>query len=391
MESLTLERSSLKVLHLYSDWKWTGPAEPVLQICKALQERGHDIKIAFRSAPITYNKTIEQKADEMGIKKITRFSLDRHITISGIIKDLVILPYYLLKERPHILHMHLSHDHVIGTLCAFLIGKRRPLLIRSFHKRSVLKPTLYNKALLKCTDGYIFFTEGFRRKYISTFGLDPSKTAVQPMTVDLERFDPTKRYKDMRKEFGIPKHAIVIGTVARFQRYRRIDWFLEAAKRLLEMHDNVYFLLIGRSSQIKETVIEPIKRLGIEDKVILAGYRTEDYVDSIFCLDIFTLLMPGSDGTARALREAMSMGKVCVVSDFGMLPEIVDGGKVAVVVKNKDELAYAWSRLVEDEKKRKLLGKKARQYAVKMFDIKRAAQVIEKFYLSLLSKGYEDH
>ena len=29
----------MKVLFLYSDWKWTGPAEPVLQMCQGLQDR----------------------------------------------------------------------------------------------------------------------------------------------------------------------------------------------------------------------------------------------------------------------------------------------------------------------------------------------------------------
>jgi hypothetical protein len=41
-------------------------------------------------------------------------------------------------------------------------------------------------------------------------------------------------------------------------------------------------------------------RLGIEPWVILAGYRTDDYLDALACMDIFVFLMPGSDGTARA-------------------------------------------------------------------------------------------
>ncbi len=380
------ERSSLKVLHLYSDWRWTGPAEPVLQICRGLKERGHDVKIAFRKDPVkTENLTIEKKVKEEGIEGVTRFSLDRNIGLINTLKDLIYLPVYLKKERFHIVHMHLSHDHAIGTICSMFLGKKRPVLVRTFHKRVPMKKNLFNRWLLRHTDGFLFFTEGFRREYIERFGLDPERTAIQRMTIDLERFNPEKRFRDMRKEFCIPEDAVVIGTVARFQRYRRMDWFLKAAKLILEERSDVYFLLVGRSSKINETVIGPVKRLGIERNVILAGYRREDYVDTINCMDIFTLLMPGSDGTARALREAMAMGKACVVSDFGMLPEIVKDS--AIVVKDVISLKEAWKRLIENEEERRSFGKKAREYALRNFLIEDAAKSLEEFYLKLL-KAY---
>ena len=383
----TQERSFLKILHLYSDWKWTGPAEPVLQMCKALAQRGHDVRIAYRNPPVqTSNKTIAQRVAEMGIAGITNFSLDRYMNPLNTLKDLILLPLYLKKERFDILHMHLSHDHAIGTICALPLRKKRPVLVRTFHKRSVLKNTLPNRLLLSHTDAYLFFTEGFRKRYIEEFQLDPDSTSVQPMSVDLKKFDPHKKYKDMRKEFGIPRDAIVIGTVGRFQKYRRMDWFLRAAKEIIKRHENVYFLIIGRSSHIKETVIDPIKSLGIEKKAILAGYRREDYVDTLSCLSIFTLLMPGSDGTARALREAMAMGKACVVSDYGMLPEIVDTEKAGIVVKDVPSLVEAWDELIKDPVKRKELGNRARKYAVNMFDLKRTAQFLENFYLKMLEK-----
>ena len=38
----------MKILHLFSDWKWTGPAEPVLNLCKELEKRGHDVTLGYR-------------------------------------------------------------------------------------------------------------------------------------------------------------------------------------------------------------------------------------------------------------------------------------------------------------------------------------------------------
>ena len=64
-------------------------------------------------------------------------------------------------------------------------------------------------------------------------------------------------------------------------------------------------------------------------------------------MDIFVFLMAGSDGTARALREAMAMGKPVVVADRGILPELVEDGISGLVVKDTpDELAKATLQLL---------------------------------------------
>ncbi len=382
------EKSSLKILHLYSDWRWTGPAEPVVQMCMGLINKGHNVILAYRKPPIkTDNITIHQKVKELGIPSITDFCLDRYMGIYNTIMDLMQLPKYLKTQKFQVLHMHLSHDHWIGGLCAKFLGKQGPVLIRTFHKRNIIKKNLFNKFLLKnLTHGYLFFTESFRKKYIERFHIDPSCTGLQPMTLNLNKFRFNSKYKDMRKYFGIPHDAILIGTVGRFQKYRRIDWFLEAAKHIIKMKNNVYFLLIGRSSHIMDTVINPINKLGISHRAIVAGYRKEDYIDTLACLDIFTLLMPGSDGTARALREAMALGKACVVSDYGMLPEIVNNGNLGIIIKDIKTLIKAWLTLIDNPYKRTELAEKAKKYAAKMFDIKIASELIEKFYFKILCK-----
>jgi len=37
---------TMRILHLFSNWKWTGPADPVLNLCKGLSHRGHDVTLA---------------------------------------------------------------------------------------------------------------------------------------------------------------------------------------------------------------------------------------------------------------------------------------------------------------------------------------------------------
>ena len=33
----------MKIVHLYANWKWTGPAEPAVSLAAGLARRGHEV------------------------------------------------------------------------------------------------------------------------------------------------------------------------------------------------------------------------------------------------------------------------------------------------------------------------------------------------------------
>ncbi len=378
----------MRILHLYSDWKWTGPAEPVLHTCLDLQARGHHVLLAHSAQPQFDERTLGTKAREMGVNSTEQFALDRYLHLRGTFHDLFALPDFVRREAFDVVHLHLSHDHAVGGLCVKRLGKRRPVLVRTLHNRSVLTPSLGARLLLRWfTDGYLVFTEGFRQEYIRRFRIPPDRIGVMPMPVDLERYDPARQFQNMRHVFGIAPDAPLIGIVGRFQRYRRMDVFLEAARRVVAEEPRTRFLVIGRSGQIEDTVIKPVAQLGLQQHVILAGYRLADYADTLASLDIFSLLMPGFDGTARALREALALGKPAVVSDFGMLPDIVQHGKTGLVVPEGDPeaLARAWIELIRAPERRRTMGEAAHRDAVARFRPDLIAPCLEEFYRRLIA------
>lgn len=381
----------MKILCLYSDWRWTGPAEPVMQMCKGMQDRGHEVIFACRATP-EYGREVDEnvamKAHEYGLNTTTEFALDRYVGIRNTCHDLYALPRFIRQHGIDILHTNLSHDHALGAICARLCGNRRPLIVKTMHRRKVPRGTLgYRILLTGClkSDGILVFTESFRREYMSRFGLPSEAVGILPMTVDTDRFTSDRTFRPMRAEFAIPADAIVIGIVTRFQKYRRMDTFIEAAAAVIRERPNVYFLLLGASSQIQETVIKPIAAFGVEKNVIVGGYRIDDYVDTLACMDIFSLIMPGYDGTARAVREAMAMGKPSVVSDIGMLPEIVHHGETGLVSELSVEgLKGAWLRMIDDSAERERLGKAAQAYAREHFRISAMGEKLEEIYRNWL-------
>lgn len=384
----------MNILHLFSDWKWTGPAEPLLNLCKELGKRGHDVTLAYRKPPFPAEDSIEKRILKARVKATNQFHLNHTLKfyhpscIRESLFDILDLTGYLLRGKFDILNVHQSHDHVLGGVAAWR-SERSVIIIRTDHKREPLKPSLGNRLLIsRLSDGMITFSERARKEDAEHFGLPIERVGRIPPALDLDRFNPQREFKNMRAVFGIGQEDIIIGMVARFQKYRRTEVFLEAVKQIAKEFPKVKALLLGRSGQMEESVIKPMKRLGVEPWVVLGGYRTDDYVDSLACTDIFVFLMAGSDGTARALREAMAMGKPAVVADRGILPELVDNGISGWVVKDTPEqLASAILQLVRRPELRVAMGKAAYRKAHQEFRLDRQGEAVERFYQEMITLG----
>jgi len=385
---------NMKILHLFSDWKWTGPSEPVLNLCKELERRGQDVTLAYCRPPIPVEDSLERKVLEMGVKATDQFHLNhavklsRPLSIREAFRDISSLTQYLRREAFDVLNVHQSHDHLLGGIAARR-SKVPTVVIRTDHKRDTLISGLGNRFLIsRLTDGMITFSEKAKRESAANFGLPEDRVCRVMPALELDRFNPKRQFKDMRKVFGIGPEEVVVGMVARFQKYRRTEVFLEALPAIVREFPNIKVLLVGRSSQMEESVIKPIKRLGVEKWVVLGGYRTDDYVDTLGCMNIFVFLMAGSDGTARALREAMAMGKPAIVAERGIMPELVEHGVSGLVVQDTpEELAKATLHLLRQRTLRVKMGMAARERASRDFRLDLQAEAVVGFYREMMLLG----
>ncbi len=384
----------MKILHLFSDWKWTGPAEPTVILCEALQRRGHRVTFAHRCPPVEVEDSIGKRIAERSFHGTDQFSLQplkkihRGFALTNNVRDLKALRQFIDQEGFDIINVHHSHDHILGGLAA-RFSKKKPVVIRSDHKRDAIVPSWGNRLLVsRLTDGMVTFSDVARQRDIMNLPIPSERIGKVGVALQLERYDPGRPFQDMRSIFKIGPEHLVIGMVARFQKYRRTDAFLAALARLVKEFPQIRALLVGRSGQIRESVIEPTKRMGLDGNVVLAGYQTAYYLDTLATMDIFVFLMPGSDGTARALREAMAMGKPAVVAKRGMLPELVEDGKTGFIGDDTPENLYRMLKpLIQDRHLREQMGKAAFEKAHRDFSLEKQAEAMEAFYRRILEMG----
>lgn len=222
---------------------------------------------------------------------------------------------------------------------------------------------------------------------IQKFGLAADSIARVNPALDTSKYRPGAGDRAFRKDLGFRDSDIVVGVVARFQKYRKMETFFEAMRAVVRQAPNVRAMLVGRSSQMEETIRRPIQQLGLTQNVVLAGYLTDRYLDGLASMDLFVFMIAGSDGTARAMREAMAMGIPVIANNNGMLPELIDDGQSGLVFNdNPQDLAEKILRLAGDQALRSRMGNTAAAKAKADFSLERQVSSVEAFYARLLQQ-----
>jgi glycosyltransferase involved in cell wall biosynthesis len=375
----------MRVLHLFSNYKWTGPAEPAVELVSRLRGLGHEADLAISA----YRKggdrsTLLEEACARGLEPIVRFELRKHFAPVPNLRDARDLARYLSERRPDVVHAHLSNDHLVATIA--LRAEGRPRLVRSLYEGSPKAPTFRERLLARRTD--LLLVPGRRAADAwRSAGTDSSRIRVVDPPLDIDRFEPGHRCA--REAFEFSPSDFVVGVVARVQRRRRFDLLLDAFARASREDPGLRLLVVGRGTRLDEVAREPARAMGLSPAVRFAGYlKGAEYTAAIAAMDVLLFLVPGTDGTCRAVREAMAMGKPAIVTRRGLLPEIVDPGRTGfVVAEEASEIARALLDLSRDRERCAHMGAEAAAEARRRYHPVRHAEAVAAAYAEVCSRS----
>jgi len=360
----------------------TGPAETVVQLVVALKRLGLEALFACGQVRGDGRPSLLQFASSCAIQPVTDFILRKHFDVVSSIRDAPKLAEFIREERIDIIHTHLLGDHVVGAWASQQAGCG--IVVRSVHSLGRLFMRLRARILTgNLTHGLILHSRYHQRLARHIWPLPTERTLLLPPPVALERFRNVGR--SLRERFGFREDDVVAAIVGRIQRRRRVTLFLEALARAREKLPYLKGLVIGRGTKRKSLVEEPIRRLGLEDSVVVGGYfEGDEYPAALASCDFGVYLAPGTDETAKALRELMALGKPVIAGRVGMLPELVEGRGV-VVGLNAGDLAEAMVRLGRDGEVRERFGEEAARFARERMRVGEYARRVALFYERLLA------
>ncbi|MBW2219123.1 MAG: glycosyltransferase, partial [Deltaproteobacteria bacterium] len=198
-------------------------------------------------------------------------------------------------------------------------------------------------------------------------GIPEDKLRVIYSGVDLKKFDNDFPDQHFKKELGIPENHTVVGTVAVMEWTKDYPNLLKAAKKVLDRQTNVTFCAVG-SGPDEQQVVELREELGLGDRFILTGFRT-DVGKFLKSFDIF-VHASCMEGLGTSILDAQGAGLPVIGSYAGGIPEIIQNqiNGLLVPAKNPDALAESILELVNNHTLRKELGKKGKE-TVERFSI----------------------
>jgi glycosyltransferase involved in cell wall biosynthesis len=375
----------MKILHIFANYKWTGPADAALSLAHALREK-HNVTFMCGVAPSGQQNQVKEKAHEFGVPVIVNNALRKHLEPLTAFHAMRFVAHILRHDKVDIIHTHLVNDHLI-TAAALWFTKSKLPLVRSYYEDSRTRSDRFrNKILMRCfTNATIVFSRGAAEE-LKKLGIKDQRIHAIDPAVDVHRFNAVRNLPDMRAKFGLGVDDFVIGIVARVQRHREFEIVLEATRRVRHIVPNLRVLVVGRGTHINEVLIEPSRAMGLSDIVKSVGYLDGDsYIGALEAMSAKLFMVPGSDGTCRAVREAMAMGKPVIAARRGLLPEMVGDGMEGIIIDpDPKSLANAIIQLAGSPDLMKTLGENALKKAHDRFSLARQAGNTETLYKEIL-------
>ena len=383
--------ASVRALHLFANFKWTGPADPAIRTAKGLRDIGADVVFAQAGFMHGDEHWMSAELRRARMPVTGDLQLPKHYGPLSALHDARVLARRLRRGDFNVLHANLLSDHVSASL-ANRLASGRAVLVRTIYDRESPPLKLRNRFAFDNTDGVVVPSDGCAESVAERFSLSPERILVQEPTTDVGRFDRVGA--DLREQWGLSNRHLVVGITARIQPRRRFDLLWEVVREVVKEVPHARFVLLGRGNDddTRTLVHEPIERMGLSKHVVLPGYlEGSAYSRALRSLDVFLFLVPGSDGTCRAVREAMAASLPVVTTGRGILPELVGertGGPATgacglIVDEETEPMTRALVGLAHDQDSRRVLGEASRHRVVMLMEQSAASRRLLDFYRTL--------
>lgn len=172
---------------------------------------------------------------------------------------------------------------------------------------------------------------------------------------------PNMIYEMPKKESNLKEKNIV--TISRLDIGKRNDEIIKAFSKLKE--DNWKLYIIGDGEEYNN-LINLVKKLKLEDRIILTGYKSKTEIEEYLLKSSLFLMASVTEGLPMVLLEAMSYGIPCIAYETASgTSDIIKDNINGYIIKKRNEKEYVEKieELINNENLRKILGNNAKKTA----------------------------
>jgi len=385
----------VRVLRLIARLNMGGPALHVTYLTRGLASRGYQTTLVAGSLA-RGESSMSFVADELGVKIVPIRQLHREV--SPLYDALAVLRLVrLIREfRPQILHTHTAKAGAVGRIAAVLAGPARPpILVHTFHGhvlRGYFSPAsaavfrALERTLARVTTRLVAVSPEVRDDLVG-LGIAPAERfSVIRLGLDLESrvANAGEESGELRRLFGIPPGAFVVGWVGRMTAIKRVPDVLAAFARLRDRGIDARLCLVGDGPD-RELVERRAREVGVTRHTLVLGYQRE--IGPYYSLFDVLLLTSGNEGTPAVAIEALAAGTPVVTTDVGGVSDVVADGLDGILVADGDieAVAAALERLARDPELARRMGAAGARRVADRYRVERLVDDVDALYRELLA------
>lgn len=358
----------MRICHLISSLQYGGAEKQFVNVLNNIKaEKKHAILLTDSPSKKGFYNNLSPEIKVYSVPFRTRHFYYYIFNISRFLK----------KEKIDILQTHMYSANLHGTLAGKIAGV--PVVITTEHGANPWKKE------------YHYFIE---RHMISP--LVDRRICVSKNILDVrKKIDKVKSEKLIyipnglhlpSQHFPKPKQQkIIIGTVGRLIGAKDYATLIRACAHLKSKQIDFQLYIVG-DGPLRNPLYSLINEMKLKDHITITGYQDNIY-EWMHSFDIF-VISSLREGQPLVLLEAMACGLPIIATNVGGIPETVDHGKEALLIKESspEKLSAAILELYHSPEKRIDLAKNARKKVESEFSIQKCCESHLKLYTQLLKE-----
>lgn len=242
-------------------------------------------------------------------------------------------------------YIYINCYNSFGYIYANITSKYNKNIIIHGHNSSIDKDYLYIKRIINSLIKIVFRKNNYiliaPTKNVSKFCFNKESLIIENSINYQDYYFNLKEKLYYKKLFNI-KDEIVIGNIGRMEKQKNQLFLLDIFNDLLKINNNYKLIIIGTGS-LKKKIVKKIKKLNLNDKVILID-KSNNIKNLINVFDIY--LFPSLyEGFPLSLIENQVNGSYCITSNK-VDKSVKISNKIEFISLKKS--SYEWANIINN-------------------------------------------
>ena len=361
----------MRILHICSARDFGGGERHLVDLCRELKARGHEVFVALRPTNVW-----ESRLDFLPQENFLHVSIRNSFGMFSAKR----IGRFIADKKIDIVHAHLGRDYLAASVANRISPQSKLVITR--HVLFPMKP--FHKLALRNVDAVVAVSTAVKKELTKIFPSDKIHVIYNGLRF-FSDIDREKLGAEFRELHGIAADAPLIATVGELKPQKGQREFVLAANEIVKTIPDCRFVVAGIDNTLDKRFRRELRRLvsvfGLEHQFLWLDW-IDDLTPLFAAADLF--ISPSqSESFGLAILEAMSNGTAVLSTATDGARELIDDADLLVPVGDAIAIAEKAIDLMSDDDKRRAIGSKLSHSAMNRFSLDRMVDATEQLYTSL--------